>query len=125
MTFALPLFHSAAANADIAKIETLIRQRANVDAPDKDSKTAMHYAAASSRLDIVQMLVEAKANPEVEGNTLIHFLVEQPEYYALAKYMVQKGVILKQKNKAGVDPLDLAVNSPADNGDTYLMLALR
>lgn len=85
----------------------------------------MHYAAASSRLDIVQMLVEAKANPEVEVNTLIHFLVEQPEYYALAKYMVQKGVILKQKNKAGVDPLDLAVNSPADNGDTYLMLALR
>jgi hypothetical protein len=32
---------------------------------------------------------------------------------------------MKHKNKAGVDPLDLAVNSPADNGDTYLMLALR
>jgi len=38
--------------------------------------------------------------------------------------MVQKGVSLKHKNRAGVDPLELALGSPADNGDTYLMLAV-
>ena len=122
-----PLLHSASLSADIAKIETLVRRRANVDAQDKDSKTALHYAAVNNRLDTVQMLVDAKANLEIEdkdGNTPIHYIVEQPEYYALAKYMVQKGVSLKHKNKAGLDPLDLAVNSKADNGETYLMLAV-
>lgn len=71
----------------------MIRRRANVDAQDKDSKTALHYVAANNRLDIVQMLVDAKANLEVEdneGNTPIHFAVEQPEQFALAKYMVQR-----------------------------------
>ena len=108
-------------------IETLIRRRAAVDAQDKDSKTAAHHAAANNRLDIMQKLVDAGANLEIEdsdGNTPIHFVVEQPEYYALAKYMVQKGVSLKHKNKAGGDPLNLALNSPADNGETYLMLAV-
>lgn len=121
-----PLIHSASLSADIAKIETLVRRRANVDAQDKDNKTAVHYAAVNNRLDTVQMLVDAKASLEIEdkdGNTPIHYIVEQPEYYALAKYMVQKGVSLKHKNKAGLDPLDLAVNSEADNGETYLMLA--
>ena len=122
-----PLVHSAALNTDIAMIETLIRRRAAVDAQDKDSKTAAHYAAANNRLDIMQKLIDAGANLEIEdcdGNTPIHFVVEQPEYYALAKYMVQKGVSLKHKNKAGGDPLNLALNSPADNGETYLMLAV-
>jgi len=39
----------------------------------------MHYAAGNNRLDIVRMLVDAKANPEVEDkedNTPIHFVVE-------------------------------------------------
>lgn len=41
-----PLVHCAAVKVDIAKTETLIRRRATVDAQGKDSKTAMHYAAA-------------------------------------------------------------------------------
>lgn len=122
-----PLLHAVFSNADIAKIETLIRRRANVNAQDRDSKTALHYAASYNRLDMVQMLVEAGANVEIEdneGNTPIHFVVEQPEYYPVAKYMVQKGVSLKHKNKAGMDPLNLALNSSAENGDTYFMLAV-
>ena len=122
-----PLVHSAALNTDIAKIETLIRRRATVDAQDKDSKTAARYAAVNNRLDMVQKLVEAGANLEIEdsdGNTLIHFMVEQPEYYALAKYMVQKGVSLKHKNKAGGDPFNLALNAPADKREMYLILAV-
>lgn len=103
-----PLVYSAVVNADIVETETLIRRSANVDAQYKDSKTVMHYAAANNRLDIVQILVEVKADPEAEDN----------------EYMVQKGVSLKHKNTAGVDPLDLAVNSPADNGETYSLLAV-
>lgn len=119
--------HPSAVNADIAKTENIIRRRANVDAQAKDSKTVMRYAALNNRLDVVQMLDDATAGSEVKDNkwnTRIYFVVEQPERYALAKYMVQKGVSFKHKNKAGVDPLETAVNSPSNNGDTYLTLAV-
>lgn len=122
-----PLIHAAVKNVDISKIDALIRRRANVSAQDDCMSTAMHYGATNNRLDIVQMLVDAGANTEVEdknGNTPIHFVVDKPEYYALAKYLVQKGTSLKHKNKEGQDPLDIAGNSSADNGETYLILAV-
>ena len=122
-----PLVHCAWLNTDIAKVETLLRRRANVDTQDKYKKTALHYAATNNRLDIVQKLVDEKANLEVEdddGNTPIHYVVEQPEHYAIAKLLVQKGVSLKHKNKKGVDPMFLAGESKADNADTYFLLAV-
>ena len=122
-----PLVHCAWLNTDIAKVETLLRRRANVNTQDKYKKTALHYAATNNRLDIVQKLVDEKVNLEIEdddGNTPIHYVVEQPEHYAIAKLLVQKGVSLKHKNKKGDDPMSLAVESKADNGDTYLLLAV-
>lgn len=38
--------------------------------------------------------------------------------------MVQKGVSLEHKNKVEADRLETAVNSPSDNGETYLTLAV-
>ena len=122
-----PLVHCAWLNTDIAKVETLLRRRANVDTQDTYKKTALHYAAANNRLDLVQKLVEEKANLELEdddGNTPIHYVVEQPEHYAIAKLLVQKGTSLKHKNKKGVDPMFLAGESKADNADTYFFLAV-
>lgn len=122
-----PLVHCAWLNTDIAKVETLLRRRAKVDTQDMYMKTALHYAASNNRLDIVQKLIDEKANMEIEdteGNTPIHYVVEEPQHYAVAKLLVQKGVSLKHKNKKGVDPLDLAVESKAENGETYLMLAV-
>ena len=122
-----PLVHCAWLNSDIAKVETLLRRRANVDTQDTYKKTALHYAAANNRLDIVQKLVDEKANMEIEdddGNTPIHYVVEQPEHFAIAKLLVQRGVSLKHKNKKGVDPMFLAGESKADNGDTYFLLAV-
>ena len=53
----------------------------------------------NNRLDIVQKLLDEKANMELEGNTPIHFVVEQA---AIAELMVQHGVSLKLRIKLGL-----------------------
>ena len=53
----------------------------------------------------------------------MHSVLEQPEHYATVELMIQKGVSLKHKNKAGHEPQDLALNAKAENWETYLMLA--
>lgn len=72
-------------------------------------------------------MLDEKANLEIEdedGNTPIYFVVEQAEHYVIAKLMMQNGVNLKHKNKAGVEPLYLAGRSKADSADIYFMLAV-
>ena len=122
-----PLIWCAALNGPLDKMDTLLRRRANPNAQDKYLKTALHYAAIYNRVDMVQRLLDNKAVIEVEddlGNSPLHYVVEQPQHYAIAKLLVGKGASLKHKNKAGQDPMDIAVESKADNGETYLMLAV-
>ena len=122
-----PLVWCTALNGPLGKIDTLLRRRANPNVQDKYKKTALHYAAISNRVDVVQLLLEYKANIEVEdnlGNSPLQYVVEQPQHFQMAKLLVNKGASLKHKNKAGQDPLDIAVESNAENGETYLMLAV-
>ena len=122
-----PLVRCIALNEPLSKIDTLLRRRANPNLQDKYKKTALHYAAISNRVDVVRLLLENRANIEVEdnlGNSPLQYVVEQPEHFQMAKLLVNKGASLKHKNKAGQDPLDIAVESNAENGETYLMLAV-
>lgn len=122
-----PIVHCAWLNTDIAKVETLLPRRANVDAQDTYGKTALHYATENNRHDIVQKLLNEKVNLELEdseGNTPIYYAVEKPEWLPIAKLLVQRGVSLKHKNKQGWDPLDMAGESKEENGETYFMLAV-
>jgi ankyrin repeat protein len=52
----------AAEKADCTVIRTLIEQRADVNAPQADGMTALHWAAYHDDLETARLLVEAKAN---------------------------------------------------------------
>src|SRR5437762_9389979 len=52
----------AAERSDRAGMRTLLKQHADVNAPQADGMTALHWAAYRDDLETAKLLVEAKAN---------------------------------------------------------------
>src|SRR6059036_1212877 len=62
----------AAMKGDKAAVRTLIQQKADVNAPQPDGATALHWAVYRGDKELVGMLLSAGANPKVanrEGST--------------------------------------------------------
>jgi ankyrin repeat protein len=62
----------AAMRGDIAAVRTLIAKKGDVNAPQNDGATALHWAAFRSNLALAEMLLQAGANPKAanrEGAT--------------------------------------------------------
>lgn len=55
----------AAMNGDLERVETLIRQGADLNAAQGDGMTALHWAAEERRFDIARALIDAGANVAV------------------------------------------------------------
>src|SRR5713226_10434503 len=56
------LLADAAEKMDRARIHTLLRQRVDVNAPQVDGMTALHWATYQDDLEIAELLVRAGAN---------------------------------------------------------------
>src|SRR5687767_8809349 len=56
---------NAAEKSDRASIRTLLKQRAEVNAPQADGMTALHWAAYRDDLEIAKLLTQAKASVTV------------------------------------------------------------
>src|SRR5688500_4642103 len=52
----------AAMRRDIAAVRTLLKQRADVNAPQGDGMTALHWAAKHGDVELTKVLLRAKAN---------------------------------------------------------------
>ena len=62
----------AAARGDIAAVRALVAQKADVNAPQADGATALHWAVFKGNKEIADMLLRAGANPKAanrEGST--------------------------------------------------------
>jgi ankyrin len=62
----------AAMRGDKAAVRTLIQQKADVNAPQPDGATALHWAAYRADKELADILIKAAANPRVanrEGST--------------------------------------------------------
>ena len=63
----LPRFIQAAAEGDSAELEALLEfGNIDIDEGDYDRRTGLHLAAGEGRLEIVELLCQAGANPNVE-----------------------------------------------------------
>jgi uncharacterized protein len=103
----------AAAKGDRAAVRSLIQRKADVNAPQVDGTTALHWAVRVDDLDLAEMLLGAGANVSAanrEGVTALQLASINGSAPMLQKLL-----------KAGADP-----NAPLDQfQDTALMMAAR
>ncbi len=102
----------AAMNGDRAALQSLIEQKADVNAPQADGATAIQWAAYRNNLEMADLLIASGANVKLrnrEGAT--------PLYLASIN---GSAAMIEKLLKAGADPNELG-----PQGETPLMLASR
>src|SRR5262245_2137058 len=97
---------------DAAAVQSLLKAHADVNAPQADGATALHWAAYFDDPDTTALLIRAGAN------------VETPNHYGITPLVLAasngNAAIIDQVVKAGADP-----NRSVRAGETPLMLASR
>jgi ankyrin repeat protein len=93
-------------------VRTLIRQRVDVNAAERDGTTALHWAVRADDLALAQMLVRAGANVKAQN----HYGVTPLSIAATNA----NAPIVETLLKAGADP-----NGAGPDGETVLMTAAR
>ena len=97
---------------DRAKVRALLKQRVDVNAPQVDGMTALHWAAYQDDLEIAELLVRAGAN------------VKAANRYGVTPLSLActngNGAMVELLLKAGADP-----NTALPGGETPLMTAAR
>ncbi len=101
----------AAQDADLTMVRTLIGQGANVNQPQGDGMTAVHWAAFHDELELARALVAARA--DVDRGTRVGGL--QPLWMAASNGSAE---MIRLLVDAGAD-----VNAPTETGATPLMAA--
>jgi uncharacterized protein len=103
----------AAMKRNTGAVRTLIQQKANVNAPQVDGTTALHWAVRLDEAELADMLIRAGANVSATNRDGVRPL-------QLAA-MNGNAIMLDKLIKAGADP-----NQPLTQyGDTALMMAAR
>jgi ankyrin repeat protein len=97
---------------DTATVQSLLQQRVDVNAPEVDGTTALHWAARNDDADLVDRLIRAGANVKAANRYGI-----TPLYLAAAN---GNAAILEKLLKAGAD-----ANAFVNEGETALMTASR
>jgi len=103
----------AAQNRDIDALRTLVKQHANVNTPQPDGTTALHWAAHWSDLDAVKLLLGAGANAKAANRYGATPLSES--------VVMGSAEMIEALLNAGADPKTLTTSG----GETVLMTAAR
>lgn len=113
----------AAAQNDAELVRQLVGSgEGNPDMVDDQSRTGLHYAAMNGNLQILAILIKAKAKLNIEdklGDTPLHLAAEQGQTEA-AELLLDVGAEVDPQNKDGMTPLMIA----ASRGNLELVRAL-
>ena len=113
----------AAAQNDAELVRQLVGSgEGNPDMVDENSRTGLHYAEMNGNLQILAILIKAKAKLNIEdklGDTALHLAAEQGQT-EIAKLLIDAGARLDIENHSGMTPLMIA----ASRGNLELVRAL-
>ena len=96
-------FLAAARSGDVAQVQSLLADGADVNTSDAAGNTALHYAAAFGFSDIARTLVAAGADLDARGridNTPLH-LAAQEGHTDVASLLIDSGADVDAKNEFG------------------------
>ena len=103
----------AAMRGDTAAVRTLIAQKADVNAPQNDGATALHWAVYRGDKELVDLLVRAGANPKAanrEGSTPL-WLASINGDAAIIAALLEAGADANEKLPLGRTPLMIAART--------------
>src|SRR5687767_4453940 len=113
----------AAMRRDIAAVKTLLNKRADVNAPQGDGMTALHWAARHGDAELAALLIKSKANPKavtrIGAFTPLHVASEAGNASVVVA-LLKAGSDAKAVTTTGVSALHLA----AVAGNTVSIKAL-
>ncbi|PPQ84008.1 hypothetical protein CVT25_000554 [Psilocybe cyanescens] len=105
--------HSAAQKNQLPLLRTLLAEDPKlVDAVDVDDRTPLHWAASSGSIDIVQFLIDQKAEVDKadgSGWTPLHIAVSAGNE-SVVQELIGAGADVNRKNDKGLTPLHYAAS---------------
>ena len=102
----------AAKNRDMGTVRSLLKQRIDVNTPDADGMTPLHWAAHWDELDVVRLLLAAGANAKASNRYRVTPLHEAS--------LVSDAPMIEALLNAGANP-----NASYGSGETPVMMAAR
>lgn len=114
----------AAMRRDIAAVRSLIAKHADVNVPQGDGMTALHWAARNGDAEMVDVLLRAKASltaaTRIGAYTPLH-VASQAGSAPVVRALIKAGADAKLPTSTGVTPLHLA--ALAGSAETVTLLA--
>lgn len=110
---AMMSIHDCIRAGDLAGMQKLLGHGISPDSKDDKGISALHYAVGVNRLDMLKVLMDAKADPKVvdnSGNTLLHYAAGYG-HVQTTEYFLQCGLPVNATNQEGETPLDLALRN--------------
>lgn len=106
----------AAKAGDLTKVKKAIEadSGATINMLDSRGSAALHLAIRYNKLDVVKILIENGANPNIQDSAL-HVKGQTPLHFAalfnqqkIAEYIVEKGAEISKQDEGGYTPLHIA-----------------
>ena len=114
----------AAQQDDLVAVRGLLQQKADVNAPQGDGMTALHWAASNDDLAMVQALLAARANVKAEtrlGGVTPLFLACKNGSASIIEALLKSGAGANSKDSHGATPLMIAAASGSAPAVTVLV----
>lgn len=115
---------TAAMNGDKAIVQSLLKENVDVNAPQGDGTTALHWAAYRDDLEMAQLLIQAGARTDAKtrlGDITPLYMASKNGNAAMIKVLLNAGADTWSTTTTGTTPLMLAAASGSSDGVKLLL----